>query len=45
MDTKLNESETLACDLTAIPQDVRKEHVVTAPQLFATAQEVQELSN
>ena len=43
MNTKHNENQTLACDLTAIPQDVRKEHVVTAPELFATAQEVQEL--
>ncbi|MCC6475230.1 MAG: hypothetical protein IT514_15965, partial [Burkholderiales bacterium] len=35
----------LACDLTAIPADVREEHVITAPQLFTLAQEVQELSN
>ena len=35
----------LACDLTAIPADVREEHVVNAPQLFATAQEVRELAD
>ena len=40
-----NEEQTLACDLTAIPSDVREEHVITAPQLFALAQEVQELPN
>jgi hypothetical protein len=40
-----NENQTLACDLTAIPSDVREEHVITAPQLFALAQEVQELPN
>jgi hypothetical protein len=45
MDTKPNENISLACDLTAIPSDVRKEHVITAPQLFAAAQEVQELPN
>jgi hypothetical protein len=40
-----NETQSLACDLTAIPASVREEHIVTAPQLFATAQEVQELDN
>ena len=39
------ENQSLACDLTAIPSSAREEHVVTAPQLFQTAQEVQELSN
>lgn len=43
MVTNLNEIPPLACDLTAIPADVREEHVITAPQLFALAQEVQEL--
>ena len=45
MVTDLNERSPLACDLTAIPADVREEHVITAPQLFTLAQEVQELSN
>ena len=45
MNTNLNETQSLACDLTAIPKDVREEHVITAPQLFAVAQEVQELPN
>lgn len=45
MNTNPNEDQALACDLTAIPSDVREEHVITAPQLFALAQEVQELPN
>jgi hypothetical protein len=39
------ENQSLACDLTAIPANVREEHVISAPQLFATAQEVQELAD
>lgn len=35
----------LACDLTAIPAEVREEHVVRTPQLFTTAQEVRELAD
>ena len=45
MNNKLNETPSLACDLTAIPASVREEHVLTAPQLFSAAQEVLELSN
>ncbi|MEO5888387.1 MAG: hypothetical protein ABIQ77_12070 [Anaerolineales bacterium] len=45
MHNNLNETQSLACDLTAIPSSVREEHVVSAPQLFALAQEVQELPN
>jgi hypothetical protein len=45
MNNNLNETQSLACDLTAIPSSVREEHVITAPQLFAAAQEVQELPN
>ncbi|MBL8090175.1 MAG: hypothetical protein JNJ43_07600 [Anaerolineales bacterium] len=45
MNNNLNEIPSLACDLTAIPADVREEHILTAPQLFSTAQEVQELPN
>ncbi len=45
MNTKLIDTQPLACDLTAIPSDRREEHVITAPQLFALAQEVQELTN
>ena len=44
MNTNL-ENQSLACDLTAIPADVREEHILTAPQLFQTAQEVRELSD
>ena len=45
MNNNLNEIPSLVCDLTAIPTDVREEHVLTAPQLFAAAQEVLELPN
>ena len=45
MNTDSNETPTLACDLTAIPAEVREEHVMTAPQLFASAREVLELPN
>lgn len=45
MDTHSNEDQPLVCDLTAIPADAREEHALTAPQLFALAQEVQELAN
>ena len=45
MKTSANETIPLSCDLTAIPADTREEHVVSAPQLFALAQEVHELSN
>ena len=43
MNINSKENQPLACDLTAIPSDVREEHVLTAPQLFSAAQEVQEL--
>ena len=45
MNTPANETPSLACDLTAIPSSVREEHILTAPQLFGSAQEVQELPN
>lgn len=45
MNNNLNGTPSLACDLTAIPASVREEHVLTAPQLFSTAQEVLELLN
>lgn len=45
MNNNLNQTQSLACDLTTIPADVREEHVISAPQLFALAQEVQELPN
>jgi hypothetical protein len=41
----MSEDLSLACDLTAIPASEREEHLVTAPRLFETAQEVQELPN
>lgn len=39
------DEQPLACDLTAIPADVREEHVIGAPQLFAAAQAVHELAD
>ena len=45
MNTNSNKNQVLACDLTAIPPDVREAHVVRAPQLFTLAQEVQELQD
>ena len=39
----MSENQPLACDLTAIPASVREGHLLTAPQLFRLAQEVQEL--
>ena len=45
MNTDLHQDQSLVCDLTAIPADVREEHVISAPQLFALAQEVQDLPN
>lgn len=45
MNTDSNQTPALACNLTAIPAEVREEHVISAPQLFATADEVLELPN
>jgi len=41
----MTETQSLACDLTAIPASEREEHIASSPQLFATAQEVRELPN
>ena len=43
MNIDSNEPQPLACDLTAIHASEREEHILTAPQLFATAQEVLDL--
>lgn len=43
MNTNSDKNQSLACDLTAIPASVREAHIITAPQLFASAQEIQEL--
>ena len=45
MNPNPNDPSPLVCDLTAIPSDIREEHIITTPQLFALAQEVQELPN
>jgi hypothetical protein len=41
-DDKL-EHAPIMCDLTAIPADVREQHVATVPRIFLAAQEVCEL--
>jgi hypothetical protein len=45
MNTLSNESSSQACHLMAILSETREEHGATAPQIFALAQEVQELSD
>ena len=45
MNENQNDQQAFACDLTAIPEEDREEHVMSAPQLFSTAEEVQELPN
>ena len=37
------EDQHIVCDLTAIPADVREQHVATAPRIFQAAQEIREL--
>ena len=41
----MNEKQTVACDLTAIPEEARQRHLATVPDIFAAVQEVQELPN
>lgn len=41
----MSEKQTVACDLTAIPEEARQRHLATVPEIFAAAQEVQELPN
>ena len=45
MSTPCNESSPLACNLMAILSETREGHGATAPQIFALAQEIQELSD
>lgn len=39
------EDQPIVCDLTAIPANVREQHVLTAPRIFQAAQEIRELPN
>lgn len=41
----MSEKQTVACDLTAIPEQARQRHLATVPEIFAAVQEVQELPN
>lgn len=44
MQTLFNsEAHPIVCDLTAIPADVRAQHVVNAPRIFQAAQEIRQL--
>ncbi|MBE2220644.1 MAG: hypothetical protein IAF02_03840 [Anaerolineae bacterium] len=42
---KQNEEQLFVCDLTAIPAEVREQHLASLPKLFQAAQDVQELPN
>lgn len=37
--------QPIVCDLTAIPANVREQHVLNAPRIFQAAQEIQALPN
>ncbi len=43
--SEMSERQTIACDLTAIPEEARQRHLATTPELFAAVQEVEELPN
>jgi hypothetical protein len=45
MNTELTESQPIACDLTAIPTNDRKQHILTVQQIFQAVQQAQELPN
>ena len=40
-----NEEQPFVCDLTAIPAEVREQHLASLPKIFQAAQGVQELRN
>jgi hypothetical protein len=40
-----NEEQPLVCDLTAIPAEVREQHLAALPAIFQAAQDVKELAN
>ena len=40
-----NEEQPFVCDLTAIPAEVREQHLAAIPEIFQAAQEVKELAN
>lgn len=40
-----NEERAFVCDLTAIPAEVREQHLAAAPKIFQAAQDVQDLPN
>jgi hypothetical protein len=39
----MNENQPLVCDLTAIPADVRAQHLAAIPGIFEAAERIQEL--
>jgi hypothetical protein len=40
-----NEEQAFMCDLTAIPAEVREQHLASMPKIFQAAQDVKELVN
>jgi hypothetical protein len=40
-----SEDQPIICDLTAIPADVREQHIRSLPRIFQAAQEILELPN
>lgn len=40
-----NEEQPFVCDLTAIPAEVREQHLASLPKIFQAAQDVKELPN
>lgn len=40
-----NEEQPFVCDLTAIPAEVREQHLASLPKIFQAAQDVRELPN
>lgn len=45
MNTELEQTAVIACDLSAIPAEEREQHAATAEQLFSTIQAVLELED
>ena len=45
MNTELEQTAAIACDLSAIPAEERERHATSGEQLFATVQEVLELAD
>lgn len=40
-----NEEQPFVCDLTAIPEEFREQHLAAIPKIFQAAQDIQDLPN